>query len=119
MTIEENAAQLDRELSEIKSKLGEKGLKACYDELSIIDRLVKAQSMLSSKHTQQEYQSAINELSELINEIDNEAKAITTEVHGGEIFSAYEFERINQYAYHRELREWLAKVIKTMKELMR
>lgn len=98
-------------LSAIRKHWDNKQVHLSTDELSQIEATLTQLSFFSKQSTASECQRVIAGLQNIIKslsvEVQVEEKELQAETHGGQSYTEDELERINEYAYRRELMEWL------------
>lgn len=96
------------------------GVQISADELLKVNSALEQLSFFSRQTNSSECERIINNLQKLIQtlsvEVKSEEKELQAETHGGQSFTEDELERINEYAYRRELAQCLQHALEMVYE---
>lgn len=96
------------------------GVQISPDELLKVNSALEQLSFFSRQTSPSECERIIKNLQELITtlsvEVKSEEKELQAETHGGQSFTEDELERINEYAYRRELVQKLEQALEMLYE---
>lgn len=97
------------------------GVQISPHELKKVNSAMEQLSFFSKQTSPGECKHIINNLEQLIKtlsvEVKSEEKELQAETHGGQSFTEDELERINEYAYRRELVQWLQHALEMIYEV--
>lgn len=121
MTENEFQDDLARSLSNIKKHWDNQSVLIAADERQQIDVALKQLSLFSQATRPADCERMIGALQNIIKSlsvvIESEAHELQAETNGGQLFTPDELERINEYAYRRELVQFLQHALSTIYEI--
>jgi len=110
--------ELTRSLADMRDYWDKKGAYISNEESLRLNAALKKMSLFATQSTPLEREQIAAELQDIIGmlsiEVKEEAKELQAETNGGQVFTEDELDRINEYAYRRELIVWLRQVLERM-----
>lgn len=110
--------ELTRALVDMRDYWDKKGAYISNEESLRLNAALKKMSLFATHATPLEREQIVIELQDIVKllsvEIKGEAKELQAETNGGQVFTEDELDRINEYAYRRELVMWLNQVLERM-----